>query len=137
MIGEIRDTRDLYRKDLQGILSENQYSQYIAQVDGILTDLFNNLAYQRLLEVQPVVDLTDGQVNSLVPIVGKSMLSTVRLLFENAGKRLSLPKKVGIKNDMKKIEKEKRAGMEKILTGNQMDAYDKYKEEQKAERKGK
>jgi hypothetical protein len=38
---------------------------------------------------------------------------------------------------MKKIEKEKRAGMEQIMTGAQMDAYDKYKEEQKAKKKGK
>jgi len=131
MIGEIRDVRDGYRKDLQGILSPDQYTTYLAKVDGIMTDMFNDLAVIRLLEVQPQVDLTDGQVKSLVPIVGKSMLSTVRLLFENAGKRLSLPKKVGIKNDMKKIEKEKRAGMEKIMTGAQMDAYDAYKEEQK------
>ena len=135
MIGEIRDVRDGYRKDLQGILSPDQYTTYIAKIDGIMTDIFNNLAVVRLLEVQPQVDLTDGQVESLVPIVGKSMLSTVRLLFENAGKRLSLPKKIGIKNDMKKIEKEKRAGMEQIMTGAQMDAYDAYKEEQKANKK--
>jgi hypothetical protein len=135
MIGEIRDVRDSYRKDLEGLLSPDQYTTYIAQVDGILTDMFQNLAEIRLMEVQPQVDLTDGQVESLVPIVGKSMLSTVRLLFENAGKRLSLPKKIGIKNDMKKIEKEKRAGMEKIMTDAQMDAYDAYKEEQKAKKK--
>lgn len=137
MIGEIRDVRDGYRKDLQGILSPDQYNTYIAKITGIMTDLFNNLAFTRLKEVQPEVDLTDGQVNSLVPIVGKSLMSTVQLLFENAGKRLSLPKKVGIKNDMKKIEKEKRTGMEQILTGAQLAAYDKYKEEQKAARKGK
>ena len=98
-------------------------------------DLHIDIREKEALEVQPQVDLTDGQVESLVPIVGKSMLSPVRLLFENAGKRLSLPKKVGIKNDMKKIEKEKRAGMEQIMTGAQMDAYDAYKEEQKAKKK--
>ena len=65
------------------------------------------------------------------------MKSTVQLLFANAGTRLSLPKKVSIGNSMKKIEKEKRAGMEQIMTGAQMDAYDKFKEEQKAARKGK
>ena len=40
MIGEIRDVRDGYRKDLQGILSKDQYTSYLAQIDGILTSLF-------------------------------------------------------------------------------------------------
>jgi Spy/CpxP family protein refolding chaperone len=137
MIGEIRDVRDGYRKDLQGILSKDQYDGYIAMIDSILTDMFNDLAEIRLMDIQPQVDLTDGQVESLIPILGKSLLSTVRLLFENAGTRLSVPKKISIGKNLKKIEKEKRAGMENILTPEQLAAYDKYKEEQKAARKGK
>jgi len=131
MIGEIRDAKDGYRKELEGLLSPDQYTTYISIVNGIMTDMFNNLAFIRLLEIQPHVDLTDGQVESLVPILGKSMMSTVQLMFENAGKRLSVPKKLGIKNDMKKIEKEKRTAMEQIMTGAQMALYDQYKEEQK------
>ena len=87
------------------------------------------------MDVQSQIGLTDGQVESLAPIVGKSMMSTVSLLIENAGTRLSVPKKVGIGNTMKKIEKDKRAGMEQILTPEQLAAYDKYKEEQKANKK--
>jgi hypothetical protein len=136
MIGEIRDARDDYRKELQGILSKDQYNAYIAMIDSILTDMFNDLAEIRLMDVQPQIDLTDKQLESLVPIVGKSLLSTVRLLFENAGTRLSVPKKISIVKNLKKIEKEKRAGMENILTPDQLAAYDKYKEEQKAKRKG-
>ena len=97
MIGEIRDSRDGYRKELQGILSPDQYSTYIGGVTGVMTDMFNNLAEIRLIDIQPQIDLTDGQLESLVPILGKSMMSTVQLLFENAGKRLSVPKKIGIK----------------------------------------
>ena len=131
MIGEIRDAKDGYRKELEGLLSPDQYTTYISIVNGIMTDMFNNLAFIRLLEIQAHVDLTDGQVESLVPVLGKSMMSTVQLMFENAGKRLSVPKKLGIKNDMKKIEKEKRTAMEQIMTGAQMADYDQYKEEQK------
>ena len=136
MIGEIRDVRDGYRKDLQGILSKDQYNKYIGLIDSVLQGMFNDLAEIRLMDVQPQIDLTDGQLESLVPIVGKSLLSTVRLLFENAGTRLSVPKKISIAKNLKKIEKEKRAGMENILTPDQLAAYDKYKEEQKAARKG-
>ena len=137
MIGEIRNVRDGYRKDLQGILSKDQFNTYIDLSDAIMTDMFNDLAEIRLIDVQPQINLTDKQLESLVPIVGKSLLSTVRLLFENAGTRLSVPKKISIANNLKKIEKEKRAGMENILTPEQLATYDKYKEEQKAARKGK
>ena len=131
MIGEIRGARDGYRKDLQGILSKDQYEKYMAKVDEVMTGMFNDLAEIKMMDVQPLIDLTDGQVESLVPILGKSMLSTIRLLFENAGTRLSIPKKVSIGKTMKKIEKEKRAGMEQIMTPDQLAAYDKYKEENK------
>ena len=134
MIGEIRDARDAYRKDLQGVLSKDQYEKYMAKVNSILTDMFNDLAEIRLMDIQPKMDLTDSQIESLTPIVGKSMLSTVQLLFANAGTRLSLPKKVGIAKNLKKIEKEKRAGMEQILTPDQLAAYDKAKEEMKAKK---
>lgn len=137
MIGEIREVRDEYRKDLKGILSKDQYAVYLAQIDSILTDMFNDLAEIRLMDIQPDTDMTDTQLESLVPVVGKSLKSTVQLLFENASTRLSIPKKIKIGKNIKKIEKEKRSGMENILTPEQMTKYDAYKEEQKKEKKKK
>ena len=137
MIGEIRGVRDGYRKDLQTILSKDQYGIYLAQIDTILTDMFNDLAEIRLMDVQNEVHLTDAQLESLVPIVGKGLKSTVQLLFENAGQRLSVPKKIKISKSLKKIEKEQRAGMENILTPDQLTIYDANKEEQKKARKNK
>lgn len=135
MIGELRGERDGYRNELKGVLSTNQYDTYRAKTDQILTDMFRDLAEIRLWEVQKAISLTDKQVTDLTPIVGKSMKQTVQLLFENAGQRLSLPKKIKIKNTMQKIEKDKRDAMGSILTPAQLGAYDQYKEEQKAARK--
>jgi len=137
MIGEIRDLRDNYRKDLQEILSKDQYASYLAQIDAILTDMFNDLAEIRLMDVQGEANLTDKQLETLVPIVGKGLKSTVQLLFENAGERLSVPKKIKISKNLKKIEKEQREGMENILTPEQLALYDSYKAKQKEERKNK
>jgi len=137
MIGEVRGVRDDYRKDLKEILNETQYDGYMATIDSILTDMFNDLAEIRLIDIQKEVGLTDQQLMSLIPIVGKGLKKTVQLLFENAGERLSLPKKVKIKNSLKKIEKERRAGMETILSPDQMEVYDAFKEAQKEERKKK
>jgi hypothetical protein len=137
MIGEIREVRDNYRKDLQTIISKDQYSIYLAQIDAILTDMFNDLAEIRLMDVQNEAHLTDAQLESLVPIVGKGLKSTVQLLFENAGDRLSVPKKIKISKSLKKIEKEQRAGMENILTPEQLSIYDANKEERKKAMKNK
>lgn len=137
MIGDIRDLRDNYRKDLQTILSKDQYSAYLQQIDAILSDMFNDLAEIRLMDIQNDVSLTDAQLESLVPIVGNGLKQTVQLLFENAGGRLSVPKKIKIGKNIKKIEKEQRAGMENILTPDQLQLYDAIKEEQKKARKSK
>jgi hypothetical protein len=137
MIGEVRGLRDDYRKELKEILNETQYDAYMATLDAILTDMFNDLAEIRLIDIQKEVGLTDQQLVSLIPIVGKGLKKTVQLLFENAGERLSLPKKVKIKNNLKKIEKERRAGMETILSPDQMKMYDAFKEAQKESRKKK
>lgn len=137
MIGDIRDLRDNYRKDLQTILSKDQYSAYLKQIDAILSDMFNDLAEIRLMDIQNDVSLTDAQLESLVPIVGNGLKQTVQLLFENAGGRLSVPKKIKIGKNIKKIEKEQRAGMENILTPDQLQLYDAIKEEQKKARKSK
>lgn len=137
MIEEIRAERDAYRKELNSILSENQYEIYMSIIDQIMTDMFRDLAEIRLWDVQPEIALTDKQVVDLTPILATSMKETVQLLFDNVKAKMSLPTKVKIKNNMKKIEKEKKAGMEKIMTPAQLGAYDQYKEEQKEARKNK
>lgn len=133
MIGEIREERDAYRKELEGILSTDQYNVYKGRVDEILTDMFNDLAANRMAGVQSAVALTDKQVADLTPVVGKSIKKTVNLLFENVAEKMSLSKKLKIKKGIKKIEKEKVAGMENILTPAQMSTYQQYREELKSE----
>lgn len=90
--------------------------------------MFNDLAEIRLMDVQSDVGLSDEQLVSLIPIVSKGLKSTVQLLFENASGRLSVPKKIKLSKNVKKIEKERRAGMETVLTPDQMVLYDAFKE---------
>ncbi len=40
------------------------------------------------MDIQTEAALTDDQMESLVPIVGKGLKEMVQLLFENAGDRL-------------------------------------------------
>ena len=137
MVAEVRGERDAYRTELEGVLSPDQYTAYRARVDEILTNMFNDLAGIRLSNMKSEIALTDKQVSELTPIIGKSVKSTVNLLFENVAEKMSLSKKLKVKKGIKKIEKEKVANMENILTPAQMNAYQEYREELKAERKSK
>lgn len=133
MIADIRAVRDQYRSDLSKILDKEQYGQYSLKVEQILTEMFSNLAEIRLIEMQPMFDLTDDQILQLKPVFGQSMYKMVKIIMDNAGTRLTIPKKVGLANSIKKIQKETRDGLEKTLTSEQLQAYDKWKEEQKEE----
>jgi len=131
MIADIRDVRDGYRKDLAKLLSKDQNEQYLTMVDGIMTEMFSNIAEIRLMEIQPQFELTNDQVTNLKPVFGKSMLGMIRIIFENADTKLTIPKKIGIANNLKKIQRSTRAGLESTLTSEQLKAYDAWKEEQK------
>ena len=67
----------------------------------------------------------------LVPILGNSMYSVIKIAWENAGQTLRAPQKIRLAKELKKIQSDTRAGIEKVLTPEQLKAWDKYKEEQK------
>ena len=44
MIGDVKKVRDAYRKELQTILSKEQYEGYIAMVEAILLEMMSDVA---------------------------------------------------------------------------------------------
>jgi|AVFP01.1.fsa_nt_gi hypothetical protein len=131
MVAEIREVRQGYLDKVEEILNPNQFKKYVSLEDIFITDMFNDLASIRLMDVQPRLDLTDNQVEDLTPIVGTSMKKTMNVLFENAGLPLTFNRKLGIGKELRTIEKEKRESMEKILSPDQFARYDAYREEMK------
>ena len=94
MIADLRGVRDGYRNELSKILSKEQYQAYLSKVDEIVLEMFNDIAEIRLIDMQPKLTLTDEQVEKLKPVLGKSMREIVRIIFENAGTRLGIRKKI-------------------------------------------
>jgi len=131
MIGDVKKVRDDYRKELQKILSKEQYQGYLAMVDAVMLEMMSDVAEIRLMDIQPKCTLTDEQVEQLAPIMGKGMLDIVRLLFENADQRLSAPKKVKLAKALKKIQSDMDKQINAVLTEEQQKAYATYKEAQK------
>lgn len=131
MIGDVKKVRDDYRKELQKILSKEQYQGYLAMVDAVMLEMMSDVAEIRLMDIQPKCTLTDEQVEQLAPIMGKGMLDMVRLLFENADKKLTAPKKIKLGKAVKSIQKDMDKQINAVLTEEQQKAYAAYKESQK------
>ena len=132
MIADVRGVRDGYRKELSKILSKEQNQAYLSKVEEIIEEMFSDIAEIRLIDMQPKLTLSDEQVEKLAPVLGKSMREIVRIVFENAGTRLGLRKKIKIGKSLKKLQRDTRTAVEGILTPEQLKAFDAYREEQKA-----
>ena len=127
MIGDIKGVRDAYREELKKILSKEQYEGYLAMVDAVMTEMMTDVAWIRLTDIQPQCTLSDEQVEELAPIMGTGMLKMVRLIFENADKRMSMPKKVKLGREVKSIQSDMDKQINAVLTEEQQKKYAEYK----------
>jgi hypothetical protein len=131
MIGDVKKVRNDYRKELQKFLSKEQYDGYLAMVEAVMLEMMSDVAEIRLMDIQPKCSLTDEQVEELAPIMGAGMLSMVRILFENADQKMTMPKKVKLGKAVKKIQSNMDKQINAVLTEDQQKAYAAYKEAQK------
>jgi hypothetical protein len=131
LIKGVKQAQDGHNKELEKIFSKEQLQQYNALKEKVIRGMFNDLAEIILLDIQPKTSISNEQVAQLVPILGDSMYSIIKIAWENAGKTLRAPQKIRLAKELKKIQADTRAGIEKVLTPEQLKAWDTYKEEQK------
>jgi hypothetical protein len=131
LIKGVKQAQDGHNKELEKIFSPEQFQQYNALKEKVIKGMFSDLAEIKLMEIQPKTSISDEQVTELVPILGNTMYSIIKIAWENAGKKLRAPQKIKLAKEMKRIQADARAGIEKVLTPEQLKAWDKYKEEQK------
>lgn len=131
LIKGVKKAQDGHNKELEKIFTPEQFKQYNALKEKVIKGMFKDLAEIKLMDIQPKTSISDEQVSKLVPILGNSMYSIVKIAWENAGKKLRAPKKIKLAKKMKGIQADTRAGIEKVLTPEQLKAWDKYMEEQK------
>ncbi len=129
MIGEIRDIRDEYRAKLSKVLTKDQMNGYTGIIDGVLIEMFNDIAEIRLMDLQDPLELSDGQVEKLIPIMGKGLHGMIKIIFENAGTRLTLPKKISIGKKVKKVQKDMEKEVKTVMTTGQYDKWMAMREE--------
>jgi len=135
MIKGIKQAQDAHNSELQKILGKDKFKQYEAMKEQAIKGVLADLVEIQLMDVQHKTSLTNEQVTKLSGVLGDSKYSLVKIAWENAGKKLRPRHKVKLAKQLKGIQRDARAQIEKILTPEQLKAWDKHKEEQQQKKK--
>ena len=131
MIGDIKKAQENYRYELADILTDEQYEAYLNYVDKVMTEMFGDIAEIKLMDLQPVLDLSDEQMSQLNPVLGEGMLGLVKVVFEYGDKKMNKRTKIKMGKKLKKIQSKTDTGVKEILTPEQYEKYQEYKEAKK------
>ena len=131
MIGDFKKVRDAYRDDLQKVLSKDQYKKYQDLVNGILHEMFTDIAEIRLIDLKKPLSMTDEQIEQLAPVMGTSLMEIMKTVIKYGDKKMNKRTQIKIGKSLKKIQSAAKSETEKILTPEQIAAWEKMKEESK------
>ena len=131
MINGIKQAQDAHNKEVEKIMGKDKFKQYEAMKEKAIKGIFADLIEIQLMDVQPKTSLSNEQVTKLAEVLGDSKYKLVKVAWENAGKSLRPRQKIQLGNQLKGIQRDTRAGVEGILTPEQLAVWDKHMEEQK------
>ena len=130
LISGVKQVQDAHNKELQGILSKDQFKAYEALKEKAIKGVFTDLAAIQLMDIQSKTSLSNEQIDKLAPVLADTKYKIIKIVWENAGKQLRPRQKISLGRQLKSIQGETRAAVEKILSPEQLQAWDKYQEEQ-------
>ena len=133
MINELKAVQGAYQDGMAAVLSDQQLEAYEQLVDQIMHDIFNEVAELKLRDLQPALELSEDQIMQLKPVMGTALVDVVRLMWENAGKKMRMPAKLKLGNKLKKIQSTAKTQANEILTPEQVAKWEAMKEAAKAE----
>jgi len=134
MISDIKKAQDNYRNELSNILTDEQYDAYLNYVDKVMTEMFGDIAEIKLMDLQPVLDLSDEQISQLNPVLGAGMLGIVKIVFEYGDKKMNKRTQIKMGKKLKKIQSKTDSSVKEILTPEQYEKYQEYKEAKKEQK---
>lgn len=131
MINGIKQAQDAHNKEVEKIMGKDKFKQYEAMKEAAIKGILADLIEIQLMDVQPKTSLSNEQVTKLAEVLGDSKYRLIKVAWENAGKSLRPRQKIQLGKQLKGIQRDTRAGVEGILTPEQLAAWDKHMEEQK------
>jgi len=129
MINCIKQAQDAHNKEVKKILGKDKFKQYEAMKEQAIKGILADLIEIQLMDVQLKTSLSNEQVTKLAALLGDSKYRLIQVAWENAGKSLRPRQKIQLANQLKSIQRDRRAGVEGVLSPEQLQAWDKHKEE--------
>ena len=133
MIGDIKKVKGDYQKQMEEILGKDGFKAYNEYVEAVLLEMFSDIAEIRLLDLKPVIDLTDDQIAKLRTPMGQAYRDLLKVVFEYGDQKLNTRTKIKVGKAVKKIQSSIESAQKEVLTEEQMTALAAYKEAQKQE----
>jgi len=131
MIGDMKKVRGDYQNQLNEILGKDGLVAYNAYVESVMLDMFSDIAEIRLLDLKPVIDLTDEQIGKLRTPMGQAYLDMLRVVFKYGDQNMNTRTKIKMGKALKSIQADVETAQKAVLSEEQMAALAAYKEEQK------
>jgi hypothetical protein len=131
IIGAVKKSRNDFKSGMKSVLDDGQFEKLETTLDAVFQEMFEDIAEIRLIDLEPVLDLTPDQVTALKPVIGTGLRDMIALMFEYGDKRLSMPRKVKMGKAAKRIQADMDAGIAGVLNEEQMAKYNAMKEESK------
>ena len=133
MIGDMKKVKGDYQKQMEEILGKDGFKAYNEYVEAVMLEMFSDIAEIRLLDLKPVIDLTDEQIAKLRTPMGQAYRDLLRVVFEYGDQNLNTRTKIKMGKSVKKIQSSMESAQKEVLTEEQMTALAAYKEAQKQE----
>lgn len=132
LIGDFKSVQDSYQTGLKKVLSKDQYKKYEELVKGIMLEMFTDIAEIKLIDLQEPLNMTDEQLEKLSPVMGESLMGVVKVVIEYGDKKMNKRTKIKIGKSLKKIKSKTDTETAKILTPEQIEIWNRIKEENKS-----
>jgi len=133
MIGDMKKVKGDYQKQMEEILGKDGFKAYNDYVEAVLLEMFSDIAEIRLLDLKPVIDLTDEQIAKLRTPMGQAYRDLLRVVFEYGDQKLNTRTKIKMGKSVKKIQADVESAQKEVLSEEQLTALAAYKEAQKQE----
>ena len=133
MIGDMKKVQGDYQNALKEILGKDGLNAYNEYVDAVLLEMFSDIAEIRLLDLKPLLDLTDEQIAELRTPLGQGYLDMLRTIIQYGDQKMNTRTKVKFGKALKGIQSDIKTAMKNVLTDEQCASLEAYKEVKEAE----
>ena len=128
----VKEARKDFQDKMKKTLSGDQWKTFEATIDAMLQEMFEDLAGIVIVDLVPILELTEEQAEGLEPVIGTAMRGLIGVAVEYGDAKMNKRTKIKAGKALKKIKGNLDQGLAEVLTPEQITAYQLYKEAQTA-----